>query len=115
MVYRKGAKAERELAEILWKNGWAVVRSAGSGHNYAPDVIGVKQGMVIGFECKASEKEVLYLRREQLEKMRLWQERSGGIVVIAWRRNGKKWKVFDLKEKIVWGEGIPLDTFITLQ
>ncbi len=115
MPYKKGARAERELAEILWNNGWAVVRSAGSGHTYAPDVVGVRRGFVVGFECKAVEKDVVYVRREQLEKMKTWEERAGGIVVIAWRKNGKRWKIFEPKEKLVWGDGIPLAAFLTLR
>ncbi len=85
MGYRKGARAERELAELLWSMGAAVVRSAGSGNMYAPDVVAIFRGRVYAFECKAWKKERLSIPIHQMEKMRAWMVRSGARLYVAWK------------------------------
>ncbi len=91
MGYKKGAKAERELAEILWRKGYAVVRSAGSGNSYSPDIIAIKEGKVIAFECKAWRKDVVVIPNHQMEKMLEWKRRSGAELFLAWKYPYKGW------------------------
>ena len=83
--YRKGAEAERELMRMLWGMGAAVVRSAGSGNSYAPDVVAIAGGRTVAFECKAWNKDVLFVRREQYEKMAEWSARAGTLIYLAWK------------------------------
>jgi len=89
--YRKGAEAERELMRMLWERGVAVVRSAGSGSSYAPDVVAVANGRTVAFECKAWSREILTVRREQYEKMVEWSVRAGAPVYLAWRYPRAGW------------------------
>ena len=91
MGYRKGARAERELMELLWKQGFAVVRSAGSGNTYAPDVIAIKEGTVLAFECKAWKKQEIRIPEYQMNKMLEWRKRSGAELYIAWKYPYKGW------------------------
>lgn len=85
MGYRKGAAAERELMRMLWARGAAVIRSAGSGNSYAPDVVAILNGRAVAFECKAWSKRELFVRREQYEKMVEWSQRANAPVFIAWK------------------------------
>jgi len=89
--YRKGANAERELMRLLWSKGAAVVRSAGSGNSYSPDVVAIINGRAVAFECKAWSKDVLFVRHEQYEKMVEWSERANTPVFIAWKYPREGW------------------------
>ncbi len=91
MGYKKGARAERELMELLWKRGYAVVRSAGSGNTYAPDVIAIREGVVLAFECKAWKKKEVYIPSHQMEKMLEWRKRSGAELYLAWKYPYRGW------------------------
>ncbi len=91
MGYRKGAAAERELMRLLWERGAAVIRSAGSGNSYAPDVVAIINGRAVAFECKAWRKSELFVRREQYEKMVEWSRRANTPVFIAWKYPREGW------------------------
>ena len=91
MAYRKGARAERELADMLWRRGAAVVRSAGSGNLYAPDVVAIFRGQIFAFECKAWRKAVLSVPAHQMEKMGEWMRRAGASLYIAWKVPYRGW------------------------
>ena len=100
MPYRKGARAERELTEKLWACGFAVVRSAGSGNlKNVPDVIAIKNGKILAFECKFRKNE-LSISKEELENLSRWAERANANLYIAWKVPRKGWffiKPRDLK------------------
>jgi Holliday junction resolvase len=55
--YKKGARAEYELANYLFEDGWWVVRQAASGGvgHEACDVIALKGERVLVFEVKTGE------------------------------------------------------------
>ena len=91
MTYKKGARAERELAELLWKRGYAVVRAAGSGNSYSPDVIAIKNGTVYAFECKAWKREEVVISEHQMKKMLEWRKRSGAELFLAWKYPYRGW------------------------
>ncbi len=102
MSYKKGARAERELAELLWKRGYAVVRSAGSGTTYSPDIIAIREGRVIAFECKAWKRKEVIIPHHQMEKMLEWRRRSGAELYLAWKYPYRGWffiPVYLLTEK----------------
>lgn len=99
--YLKGATYERELLYILNDKGFAVLRAAGSGGNMSvPDIIGIKKGNVIAFECKAWAKEP-YIRPDKLNDIIEWSRKAGALSFIAWRHDNK-WEfknAKDLKDK----------------
>lgn len=65
--YFKGYKLERKVKEMLEKDGWYVIRSAGSKK---PDLIAGKNGRVVVIECKTSSKPQLYLKKEEVENLK---------------------------------------------
>ncbi len=65
--YMKGYRFEREVKDKLEKEGWFVIRSAGSKK---PDLIAAKNKKVVVIECKVSKNPVLYLQKEEVEKLR---------------------------------------------
>lgn len=90
--YNKGANAERELIKSLDLIGFAVLRVAGSGVNPlpCPDVVALKNGKIIAFECKAKKGEYLAIKKQQMFEEVNWSKKAGAKFVIAWKvpRNG---------------------------
>lgn len=95
MRYRKGASAERELIKMLEKEGFAVVRSAGSKK---VDIVAGNGKLYLCIEVKTTKKDKLYLSEEDVEKVKSFASRFGGkgIVAIKFINNG--WYFFDAGE-----------------
>ena len=90
--YQRGARAERELLGIFNDNGWAVIRSSGSGVNaLSPDVVAIKNKVGIAFECKSWAKSSLSIQPEQFEKIREWEGRSASHTFVAWKVKNRGW------------------------
>lgn len=95
MRYRKGASAERELIKMLEKEGFAVVRSAGSKK---VDIVAGNGKLYLCIEVKTTKKDKLYLSEEDVEKVKSFASRFGGkgIVAIKFINNG--WYFFDAEK-----------------
>lgn len=92
LMYRKGSRAERELITYFSKNGYSVVRAAGSGVNsLSPDLLLFKRGNQYAIEAKAHETENLGIDREQFLNLKKWEENTGITTLIGWRRNREDW------------------------
>jgi len=90
----KGSKAERELLDILTKNGWRAARVAGSGvnDNSPCDLFAAKlgkRGFVI--EAKSSKKSNIYITKEQISDFVLFSQMIGLAPAIALRFNREGW------------------------
>lgn len=95
----KGASGERELAQLLRKQGHLDARRGQQycGLNGNADVIGVKG---IHIECKRQERIADEMWMKQAED----DARKGEIPVVIYRRNHEKWKLLirqDLAD-IIW-------------
>ncbi|NCN38935.1 MAG: hypothetical protein COY38_03600 [Candidatus Aenigmarchaeota archaeon CG_4_10_14_0_8_um_filter_37_24] len=94
--YVKGAQAERELAKQLKELGFAVIRAAGSGGSIStPDLVAIKKGRVLAFECKAW-KTTPRLKKQEYEEFRGWCEQAGAMGFMAWKNRG--WKFLGVKD-----------------
>jgi len=91
--YNKGANAERELIKELHAAGFAVTRVAGSGVNPlpCPDVIALKAGRIIAFECKAWKGKYLAIKHESMEDESGWAKTAGGEFYVAWKVPREGW------------------------
>jgi Holliday junction resolvase len=96
--YSKGARAERELVEILKRKGYVVVRAAGSGVNsISPDLIAVKNGKVYAFECKFWNRNNLSLEKEKIKYLKEIQK-QGIISYVAWKIPRLGWFLIEPKD-----------------
>ena len=94
--YVKGAAAERDLSKKLKEMGFAVIRAAGSGGSIStPDLVAIKRGRVLAFECKAW-KTTPRLKKEEYEDFKDWCERAGAMGFMAWKN--KEWKFLGVKD-----------------
>ncbi|AHF80156.1 Holliday junction resolvase Hjc [Thermococcus paralvinellae] len=80
MRYRKGASAERELIKMLEKEGFAVIRSAGSKK---VDIVAGNGKIYLCIEVKSTKGEKLYINEEDIDKLVNFAEKFGGKAVIA--------------------------------
>ena len=94
--YNKGANAERELMKILFLRDFAVLRVAGSGSNPlpCPDLVALKNGKILAFECKAKKGKYLAISHEQMDEETSWAKKAGAIFIVAWKVPRKGWLFF---------------------
>lgn len=97
--YAKGARAERELLNILDQKGWSVTRSAGSGVNaISPDLVAIKSGKCVSIECKSWDSGSLALDGEQYRKLLYWRDNGAFPTFVGWRMKGEGWYFIELDE-----------------
>ncbi len=97
--YVKGARSERELLNILYGQGYSVMRSAGSGVNsLGPDIIAIKNRECLSIECKAWDRGSLSLDEEQWQKLAEWESNTAFPTFVGWRMNNKGWFFIKLGE-----------------
>ncbi len=96
--YKKGANNERDLLEILWNMGYAVIRAAGSGKARlpTPDIVAIKDDRRFVIECKSRVTKYLYISREQIDELKLWATRSNSTPIIALKK--RKWFIFNIED-----------------
>ncbi|MEM5792854.1 MAG: hypothetical protein QXY45_00635 [Candidatus Aenigmatarchaeota archaeon] len=111
--YVKGAQAERELAKKLKTLGFAVIRAAGSGGSLSiPDLVAIKKGRILAFECKAWKKKPR-LKEEEYRDFKNWCLSAGAMGFIAWKNNGWKFlSVDDILTKNIEEDGINFNDLI---
>ncbi len=90
--YSKGARGERELLNYLHDRGYSVMRGAGSGVNsLSLDVIAIKDGVGLAFECKAWDKDSIAIETDRYNGLVEWQNNTKMSTFVAWRMNGTGW------------------------
>jgi Holliday junction resolvase len=83
---QKGARGERELAELIRAQGWEARRGQQfSGGTDSPDVVSSMPGN-FHIECKRVEAGNLYLWMEQAKR-----DAGQKTPVVIHKRNGKEW------------------------
>jgi Holliday junction resolvase len=126
--YNKGANAERELIKLLSEHDFAVLRVAGSGANPlpCPDVVALKKGTAIAFECKAKKGKYLPISVEQINEEVGWAKQAGAKFVVAWKVPRKGWvflnisafrekdKNFMITIEEAFSQAIPFEKIVTL-
>jgi len=97
--YVKGAQAERDLCKKLKLLGYAVIRAAGSGGSIStPDLVAIKKGRILAFECKAW-KTTPKLKKEEYQNFKEWCEMADAMGFLAWKQTGKDgWKFLGVKD-----------------
>ena len=91
--YNKGASAERELIKTLFNQGFAVLRVAGSGVSPlpSPDVVALKDGRILAFECKAWKGKHLAIETKTFNDEVQWARTAGAHFFVAWKIPREGW------------------------
>lgn len=111
-VYRRrGFHYERELAKMLYRLGFAVIRAPASGSRakrvFYPDIVALYKKNILVFEVKArSELCDIYIDKYKVERLRDFAERSGGEAYIAVKITSTgEWRVVPLNQLWTTKEG----------
>ncbi|MEW6063161.1 MAG: Holliday junction resolvase Hjc [Nanoarchaeota archaeon] len=103
MSKNKGSRTERELLHMLYKSGFAVVRSTGSGlSSYPnPDLIASNGKKYLAIECKSLKNNVKYLTKDDVKQLLDFSKRFKSEPWFGLRFNNEGWyflKPKDLKK-----------------
>ncbi|MFP4006070.1 MAG: Holliday junction resolvase Hjc [Candidatus Hadarchaeia archaeon] len=90
----KGSRRERELVNLLWESGFAVMRSpaSGSGRKHPqPDVLASNGDKEYGIETKSSSSNAIYVKKEEVEKLGEFCDKFGCEPLIGVRFDRQGW------------------------
>lgn len=93
----KGSRAERELVNFFWDCDFAVMRSpaSGSGRKHPqPDVLVSNGEKTFGIETKSTSSDVIYIRKDEIEKLKKFCQKFGCEPLIGVRFDWKGWVFF---------------------
>ncbi|GAB6147713.1 Holliday junction resolvase Hjc [Stetteria hydrogenophila] len=98
---RKGSLYENELANILWEQGFAVVRGPSSGggvrRRFQPDLVAMRGGVILVFEVKTAGEKPLYIDGDKVRRLAEFARRAGARAFIAVRVKGGGWRFHSLE------------------
>lgn len=97
--YDKGTSFERDVVKNFNKMGWIAIRAAGSGigNEIVPDVIAIKRGRIIAFQCKSTNKTKINITKAK-EKMMKFYEVTSAEPYIAIKFLRKEPRFFDVRK-----------------
>lgn len=89
----KGTRAERELFHMLWDNGWATLRSAGSGSTPkpSPDLIASNNERILAIECKSIRGNSKYFDKKEISELTEFSKMFGAEPWLAVRFDNNGW------------------------
>src|SRR3989338_7102568 len=96
----KGTKGERDLVRRFWDNGWAAIRSPGSGSSRlpSPDIIAGTKNRKIVIEAKITKEDRKYFDAEEIEQIRHFGEIFGAEPWLAIKFKGEDWLFVNLED-----------------
>lgn len=97
---RKGSVAERELIHMLWENGWACIRSAGSGSTQfpSPDILAGNKIRKIAIESKVSTSPNKYFEKSEIKQLVNFCDYFGSEPWVAIKFKNKNWFFFNIED-----------------
>lgn len=90
----KGSRTERELVNLLWQSGFAVMRSpaSGSGRKHPqPDILASNGSVTVGIETKSSSGDAVYINKEEVTKLKEFCHKFGCEPLIGVRFDHQDW------------------------
>lgn len=90
----KGSRAERELVNLLWSSGFAVMRSpaSGSGRKHPqPDVLASNNKRIVGIETKSTSGDSVYIAKKEVKKLENFCKKFGCEPLIGVRFDRVGW------------------------
>ena len=112
IIYRRrGFHYERELARMLYREGFAVIRAPASGSRakrlFYPDIVAIYKRNILVLEVKArSEISDIYIDKYKVERLRDFAERSGGEAYVAVKITSLgEWRAVPLRDLWTTREG----------
>ena len=102
MSKNKGSRAERELIHKFFDtNEFIALRAAGSGSTPlpSPDILAGGMGRILAIECK-SGKDKRYIKKNQIDELKIFSERFGAEPWIGLRFDNEDWWFLSLENLV---------------
>jgi len=93
----KGTRAERELANMLWESGFAVMRSPASGagrKHPQPDILISNGDRAYGIDTKSSSEDLVYISKKEVANLEEFCEKFGCEPMLGVRFDWEGWVFF---------------------
>jgi len=105
-----GSNGEREIVKAFWENGWAAIRSPGSGSSRlpSPDIIAGTKNRKIVIEAKVTKENKKYFDNEEISQLKHFGEVFGAEIWVAVKFQKEKWIFVTLEDLTVSGESFVL-------
>ena len=96
----KGSNGERFLLKKFWENGWACLRTAGSGSMSfpAPDLIAGNKIRKVAVECKVTKDESKYFSKEEIAQLKTFSDYFGAEAWVAVKLSDTPWYFLSLDD-----------------
>ncbi len=96
----KGSNGERFLLRKFWDNGWACLRTAGSGSMSfpAPDLIAGNKIRRVAVECKVTKDESKYLSIADIDQLKTFSDYFGAEAWVAVKLADNPWYFLSLDD-----------------
>jgi len=97
---QKGSNAERELIHMLWNEGYAAIRAAGSGScKYpVPDIIASNGARRIAIECKITKESSKHFYQEEINDLERFCKVFGAEGYIGIKFEKQDWFFFTIED-----------------
>ena len=90
---KKGTAAERELLRMFWDNGWAALRTPGSGSARfpSPDIIAGNRVRRLAIECKTTKEVKKYIPKKEIAALLEFSGRFGAEPWVGVKLENRTW------------------------
>jgi Holliday junction resolvase len=107
----RGINAERDLIHKFWNNGWAAMRSAGSGsQSYpSPDIIASNNIRKLVIEVKLTTENKKYFTEHEIKELKIFAEKFGGESWVAVKFYHVEWYFLTIEDLEKTGKSYAVD------
>lgn len=108
----KGSNAEREVLHKFWKEGWACIRTAGSGSisHPMPDLLAGNGIRRVAIECKCISDDTKYFPKKEIQELGAFSRFFGAEAWVGIKFGGKGWFFLNLEDLRETEKGYVADT-----
>jgi len=106
-----GTKGERDILKMFWDNGWAAVRTPGSGSARfpSPDIIAGKKDRRMVIEAKITKENKKYFEEKEIRELKYFGNLFGAEIWVAVRFKGENWFFINIEDLIFSGKSYSID------
>ena len=106
-----GTKGERDILKMFWDNGWAAVRTPGSGSARfpSPDIIAGKKDRRMVIEAKITKENKKYFEEKEIRELKYFGNLFGAEIWVAVRFKGENWFFINIEDLIFSGKSYSVD------
>ena len=107
----KGTAGERDIVHLFWANGWAAIRSAGSGScsTPSPDILAGNNIRKVAVEAKITTSSSKYFPKEEIENLLIFAKSFGAEAWVAVRFQKLEWLFINPEDLTITNNGYSIN------